>query len=122
MEFEEPNYDVEYLGGISASVDWVAGGNFDGYVYKNSLKFIKENQQVILQTEILDKSRYDEEIQSGEIIGNFGFSDHKTITCIFGERRMRGKILGQKKEYIAFSIFHPNVKYPVEECYEMKIN
>lgn len=122
MEIKEPNYEVEYLGGISASIDWVAGGNFDGYIYKKSLKFIKKNQKVIMQTEILNKSQYDEEIQSNETIGKFIFSDHKTITCIFGEKKMRGKILGQNKEYIAFSIIHPRIKFPVEECYEMKIN
>lgn len=73
MITDEPNYEVEYHGGISASIDWIAGGNFDGYIYKNILKFIKENKQVIMQTEILDKSRYDDEIEPSETIGVFEF-------------------------------------------------
>lgn len=36
MIIDEPNYDVEYRTGILASIDWVAGGNFDGYIYKNN--------------------------------------------------------------------------------------
>ena len=122
MKIEEPIYNVEYLGGISAKVDWVAGGNFDGYIYKKSLRFIKENQQAIMKIEILDKSKYDEEIQSEEIIGKFEFSDHNTITCFFREITMRGKILGSNNKYIAFSISHPSVRFIENECFEMSID
>lgn len=113
----EPVYEKNYRSGICASIDWVAGGNYDGYIYEKSLIFIRESKKVIMKTKILDDSRYDGVINDGEVVGSYSFTDHNTITCYFGEIRMRGKVLGINNEYIAFSIFHQRISYPMKESY-----
>ena len=53
MNTSIPNFNSEYLGPYTTIMDWVAGGNFDGYVFRNTLKFIEQDQKVILRTEII---------------------------------------------------------------------
>jgi hypothetical protein len=114
---EKLKLEETYEGGLSASIDWVAGGNFDGYVYRKTLRF-SEHNIVRMNTIILDQSRYDGEAENAEMIGHYEASDHKTITCTFGDYKMRGKILGEQGAYIAFSISHPDVKKSSSECYK----
>ncbi len=40
MEIEKLRYNIDYKGGLVAIVDWIAGGNFDGYLYKTSLEYV----------------------------------------------------------------------------------
>ncbi len=113
----KPHFDIEYEEGATAPfVDWVAGGNFDGYIQKKSIKFIELNNQVILKSTILDQSRYDGEAANSEIFGKFEYTDKDTITIKYGETEMRGKILGDKKEFIVFEIFSLKCK----EVYKLK--
>lgn len=79
---EKLKLEETYEGGLSASIDWVAGGNFDGYVYRKTLRF-SEHNIVRMNTIILDQSRYDGEADNAEMIGHHEASDHKTITCTF---------------------------------------
>jgi hypothetical protein len=119
MEIEKLQYDVDYKGALIASVDWIAGGNFDGYVYRVCLRFIKENNRVIKAIKIVDDSHYDDKAYGKENYGTFSETDKGTITCVFPNFRMRGKILGDKNQYIAFSIF-PAPQYSRDtECYEI---
>ena len=113
LKLEKP-----YKGGLSASIDWVAGGNFDGFVYQNILIF-SEDHTVKCLTIVLDQSRYDGEKENSELIGHYEETDHKTITCVFGDYKMRGKVLGNEGEYIAFSGSHPNFKQTYSECYQL---
>jgi hypothetical protein len=116
MNLERLKFKVDYEGLLSAQVDWVAGGNFDGYVYKTILCFY-EDGKVIRTLKILDQSRYDGYKNGSESIGTFRASDTDTITCSFENHIMRGKILGDKDQYLAFSVYGSNYT----ECYELKV-
>jgi hypothetical protein len=110
--------EEDYIGSVSANIDWVAGGNFDGYLFRRILRFSKDNT-VKMRTVILDKSRYDADITDTEVIGRYEESDHYTITCYLGARKMRGIILGSKSEYLTFSVYHSeNNSFQIpNECY-----
>jgi len=119
MEIEKLQYDVDYKGSLHASVDWIAGGNFDGYIYRSCLRFLKENNRVIKTIKIVDDSHYDDKVYTEEIYGTFSETDKGTITCVFPDFKMRGKILGEKNQYIAFSVFISQNGRDVPECYEL---
>jgi hypothetical protein len=118
MRIQKLRYDVDYKGLLGARIDWVGGGNFDGYIYRVCLRFLKENNRVVRTIKIVDDSRYDGEAYTAENYGTFSETDKATITCIFPEFQMRGKILGERNQYIAFSIFTPQRNIDVVECYE----
>jgi hypothetical protein len=116
----EPHYEVKYEEGPKAGyVDWVAGGNFDGYIYQKSISFKKTNNEVVINTVIIDDSRYDGEVHNSEVVGQYEYTDTDTITVKYGELTMRGKILGKNKEYIVFSVFHAKMER-WNEVYELK--
>ena len=113
----KPNFDLEYEQGPTAPfVDWVAGGNFDGYIQKKSLRFIESNNQVLIKETILDQSRFDGEAKNSETFGKFEYTDKDTITIRYADIEMRGKILGENREFIVFDIFSQNIK----EVYKLK--
>ncbi len=109
----------KYVGSLSASIDWVAGGNFDGYVYRSTLQFY-EDGQVDKRIVVLHQAHYDGTKQDIFSTGQFEYTDHETITCTFGTMKMRGKVLGEDGRFIAFSLMYPEQKYPVSEVYELK--
>ena len=114
----KPHFDKEYEEGATAPfVDWVAGGNFDGYIHKKSIKFIETNNQVIIKHTVLDQSSYDGNATNSETVGKFEYTDKDTITEKF---EMRGKILGSQNEYIVFSVSHPLMDNGVREVYQLK--
>jgi len=115
-------FDTDYESGISAVIDWVGGGNFDGYIYKSKLRFYQENNLVVMNTQILESSRYDGIIEDKEIRGRYEWTDHKTITCFFGEIKMRGKFLGANNQFIAFSTKHSKSSSSISKCYELSKN
>lgn len=113
----KPHFDLEYKEGPTAPyVDWVAGGNFDGYIQTKSLKFIESNNQVLIKETILDQSRFDGKAINSEIFGKFEYTDKDTITVKYADIEMRGKILGVNREFIVFEIFSLNIK----EVYKLK--
>ncbi|KOY84310.1 hypothetical protein AD998_21740 [bacterium 336/3] len=114
-----PKYDIEYFEGITAPyIDWVGGGNFDGYLVLKSLIFKQLNKKVELHTKVVDKTRYDGKIEDSVLIGTFEQSDKDTITLIFEHFQMRGKILGKNEEMIVFDIWHTATKRT--EVYKIK--
>ena len=115
----EPNYNVEYECGAQASIDWVAGGNFDGYIFKKSILFKKDSNQAIIKTHIIDQGRYDGKKSDSEVLGVYEFTDKDTISLKYNDFTMRGKILGNEKELIAFSVYHPLIKSEVSEVYQI---
>ena len=119
MEIAKLVFNVDYKGSLFASVDWIAGGNFDGYIIRNSIRFIKENNIVIRTQTVVDKSRYDDDINSSEISGTYFESGHATISCVFEKFEMRGKILGDKNQFIAFSLYSRENNISRTECYEL---
>ncbi|MCU0440268.1 MAG: hypothetical protein MUC49_20450 [Raineya sp.] len=121
MEIDKLHFDKFYESGISASIDWIAGGNFDGYIYQMLLKFSKEDRLVTLFFKVLDKSRYDDEINDSQIQGEFSIDQqHAAIICVFENFEMRGSILGNNNEYIAFSVLYSESRYNTEVCYKLK--
>lgn len=107
MSVTKPHFETEYKQGPKAGyVDWVAGGNFDGYITQQSISFIEHNNQVLVQTRIIDQSRYDGYAEESETFGSFSDTDKDTITVKYGQLEMRGKILGENKEFIVFSVSH----------------
>jgi hypothetical protein len=121
METEKIYWDRAYEGPLNASIDWVAGGNFDGYVYRITLRFVAEGRKVIRTKSILDQSRYDGHVASDESIGTFSDTDKATLTCFFDTFQMRGKLLGERNQFIAFDIWPANRDLDRwTECYELK--
>lgn len=106
MSIEKIAFDKVYEGPMDACIDWIAGGNFDGYIYKTSLKFTAEKHEVVLTTRIIDQSRFDGIEFDEDLIGRFEFSDKRAIVCQFPNFDMRGRLLGENNEFIAFSIWH----------------
>ncbi|MCX6180352.1 MAG: hypothetical protein NT150_00295 [Bacteroidetes bacterium] len=119
MELEKLIYDIDYEGRLKTQVDWIAGGNFDGYILREYLRFSKTDNTVKRITRVIDSSRYDGIIESTEIKGTFYETDKATITCKFENFEMRGKILGDKNQYIAFSINGLHSNTIPNECYQM---
>lgn len=114
-----PKYDIEYYEGISASyIDWIAGGNFDGYLVQKSLQFTELDNKVKLYTKVIDKTRYDDDVNDSFITGSFEQTDKDTITLTFENFQMRGIILGENEEILAFDIWHPTIKRT--EVYKLK--
>ena len=74
----EPNYNIEYECGAQAIIDGVAGGNFDGYIFKKSILFKKENNQAVIKTHIIDQGRYDGKMSDSKVIGIYEFTDKDT--------------------------------------------
>ena len=106
MSIEKIAFDKVYEGPVDARIDWVAGGNFDGYIYKTSLRFTEEKNEVVLTTRIIDQSSFDGIEFDEDLIGKFEFSDKRAIVCQFPNFDMRGSLLGENNEFIAFSIWH----------------
>ncbi|WP_343672802.1 hypothetical protein [Chitinophaga sp.] len=106
MSIEKIVFDKVYEGPVDADIDWVAGGNFDGYIYKTTLRFTEEKNKVVLTTKIIDQSRYDGKEFDKDAIGTFSVSDKRAIVCEFPGFDMRGRFLGENGEFIAFSIWH----------------
>lgn len=115
----EPNYNIEYECGAQAIIDWVAGGNFDGYIFKKSILFKKENNLAVIKTHIIDQGRYDGKMSDSEVMGKHEFTDKDTITLKYNDFSMRGKILGNEKNIIAFSVYHPLIKNDTSEVYQL---
>ena len=117
----KPHFNIEYKKGPEAPfVDWVAGGNFDGYISQKSIQFFESNKQVLIKQVILDQSRYDEKVTNSEISGTFEYTDKDTITVEYGKVEMRGKILGNNREFIVFDILKPLMDYNYSEVYQLK--
>ncbi|MCU7617186.1 hypothetical protein NZ698_08250 [Chryseobacterium sp. PBS4-4] len=119
MEIEKLKYDHNYLGALNARVNWIAGGNFDGYIYRVHLRFLKENNKVIKTIKIVDDSRYDDKAYDKDVHGTFSETDKGTISCKFENFEMRGKILGGKNEFIVFSVLSTGNNEEMTECYEI---
>ena len=103
-----PHFEIEYRQGPTAGyLDWVAGGNFDGYIQQTSLKFVEQHNKVIVQISILDQSKFDGSVENKEVIGKFEYTDKDTLTVWYEKFKMRGKIIGSNREYIVFTISHP---------------
>lgn len=122
----DPNRELEYgvnyeTGIIPGFVDWVAGGNFDGYVHKRILNFSKDDHKVTLTSIIIDQSHYDGKENDTQIIGRFEYTSKITVTCTFINFEMRGKLFGENNQYIVFSIYSRNLSgHTYNECYEKK--
>lgn len=104
MSIERIVFDKVYEGPIDAFVDWIAGGNFDGYLYKTSLRFSQAESKVVLTTKIIDQSKYDDRnAHDQDSVGTYTVTDKRAIVCQFGDFEMRGMVVGKEHEFIAFS-------------------
>jgi len=116
----KPHFKTEYKQGPKAGfIDWIAGGNFDGFILQKSIEFIEENMQVVMRTKILDQSCYDGHEQDSECLGTFEYSNNNTITVTYKTIELRGKILGENREYIAFSVSQPRINGGQDEVYSI---
>lgn len=120
LDVEKLRFGLTYESGEMAIIDWVAGGNFDGYIYKKYLVFYEKDNKVTLELKVINQERSDSSINDNLQEGKFVASDHNTITCIFEGMNMRGKVLGENFEFIAFSIHYPNFNRIISECYHLK--
>ena len=116
----KPHFDSIYLEGPTVGyIDWVAGGNFDGYIMQKSFIFKEENNTVLVKRKVLEQSSYDGVANDSEIEGIFEYGDKDTLIVKYQKFKMRGKILGNNREYIAFSVTHPLVDKGWEEVYTL---
>jgi hypothetical protein len=114
--------ETEYETGILACIDWVAGGNFDGYLYRITLLF-QETKVVKMKKIMVDQSSYDDSTEETELesIGSYATTDHGIITCTFEKFEMRGVFLGTDSEYLAFSYKGAHFPPFYAECFKLKL-
>ena len=119
MSKTKPQFNRNYECGPLASIDWVAGGNFDGFVYTKSMMFQEDSKEVIIRTFVLNQDKYDGQRRDTEIIGQYEFTDKDTLTVTYNKVKMRGKILRNGTEYIVFTVSHPLLKGGSKEVYQL---
>lgn len=116
----KPIFNKEYESGPEGVADWIAGGNFDGYLFKKSILFRENSNEVILKTTIIDQSRYDGERSDSEITGQYAYTGKDTITIQYQQLTMLGKILGKQREFIIFSLEYNSEHLDRAEVYQLK--
>ncbi len=117
MKIPNLMYNINYISSPQATVDWIAGGNFDGYIYKTILRFLEDSHTVIRTTVIVDKSRYDSEINTSEQTGTFSETEKSTITCTFQNFSLIP--ISLQKDTIKFALFllYFRKNNPRSHCY-----
>lgn len=112
----------KYQTGILAFADWVAGKNFDGFLYRESLIFDDKDDKVIWFRKIIDHSKYDpsHQINDSEFPGRFELTGYNTISCYFEDFFILGKFIGKNNEFIACSIHNPKISCPHSLCFELQ--
>ena len=112
-------YDEWYQSGLSANVDWIAGGNFDGSISRLYLKFVSDTNIAELRGDIL--CRMGGRPKTGVIVkGTFEDGGQGAINVIFEGRGMRGFVLGDNNEFIAFDVYFSNFEHRKTEAFELK--
>jgi hypothetical protein len=108
-----------YQSGLIVSADWIAGGNFEGQISRNYLKFIENTNIVEFRSDLLAK-RF-ETPKTGKIVYGkyYGNNDKGALDVIFENFRMLGFVLGLNNEYIAFDAKYENLKYRKTIGYEL---
>lgn len=103
-------YDLEYFEGITAPyIDWIAGGNFDGYLIQKSLIFRELDNKVELHSKVISAKRYDGNVSDSVLTGHYQETDKKALKLSFADFEMLGKILGDNEDIIAFSVWSKTV-------------
>jgi len=110
----KPLFNTKYITGPLGVSDWVAGGNFDGYIFSKSLIFHEPNI-VSLEIEILDQSRYDGNRNNSIEQGTFEFTDKDTITIELNGNQFRCKILGTERDYIVLTMSESTEVYQADK-------
>lgn len=104
-------YDSEYFEGITAPyIDWVAGGNFDGYLIQKSLIFRELDSKVELHSKVINAKRYDGNVSDTVLTGHYLETEKGTLKLSFADFEMRGKILSDNEDIIAFSVWGKTLK------------
>jgi len=107
----EIKYDSEYFEGITAPyIDWVGGGNFDGYLIQKSLIFRELDNKVELHSKVINAKRYDGNVSDIVLTGYYREIEKETLKLSFDNFEMLGKILGDNKDIIAFSVWDKTLK------------
>ena len=89
-----------YTTGPLAAVDWVGGGNFEGHIYRHSLRFSADDDTVEMRTERLAERGTGQ--QPVEIrVGCYGPAQKGSIGITFERGYINGFVLGEENEYIA---------------------
>lgn len=91
------HFNTPYIGKMNARTDWVAGGNFDGYIHADVLTFYEEGCILMWEHKII-ASCYDEELPKDELIHKttYDFSDARGIKFL----GYRGRFLGDNNEFL----------------------
>ena len=119
----QPHFEVPYeTGPIAPFVDWVAGGNFDGYVVKYTLTFHEASNTVTHRKVVVDQSRYDGSVSDAKSTGTFEYSDKNTITVHLSTVTLRGRILREDRSMIVFSYFEPASMRGMNEVFQLAPN
>jgi hypothetical protein len=113
-------YDSEYFEGITAPyIDWVGGGNFDGYLIQKSLIFRKLDNKVELHSKVINAKRYDGNVSDTLLTGHYRETEKETLTLFFDNFEMRGKTLGDNEDIMVFSVWgktlNKNEVYKINE-------
>lgn len=110
--------DQWYQSGIYASVDWVAGGNFEGGLYRKYLRFLADSS--IVEYRIDKLCERGGQARTGEIFtGKYGSSYKGSISIVLKDYRLNGFVLGDNNEYIACEIEYFGERRRATEGYEL---
>lgn len=104
-------YDSEYFEGVTAPhIDWIAGGNFDGYLIQKSLIFRELDHKVELHSKVINAQRYDGNVSDTVLTGHYRETENETLSLSFDNFKMLGKILGDNNDIMAFSVWGETLK------------
>jgi hypothetical protein len=91
------HFETPYIGRLNAYTDWVAGGNFDGYIYADVITFYKDFQKVVWEHKVI-ASFFDDDLPESRIIHDttYDFRDTRAIQFL----GYRGRFLGDNNEFL----------------------
>jgi len=99
------HFNIPYIGRMTAHTDWVAGGNFDGYIQADVITFYEEGCVITWETKVI-ASFYDDELPKDSLIHKtvYDFTDSRAIKFL----GYRGRFLGDNNEYLVLDPFESN--------------
>jgi hypothetical protein len=91
------HFNTPYIGKLAARTDWVAGGNFDGYIHADVLTFYEEGCVLTWEHKIIAFC-YDDVLPPDKLLykTTYDFSDPRGIKIL----DYRGRFLGYNNEFL----------------------
>ncbi|HLP14540.1 MAG TPA: hypothetical protein VK177_21595 [Flavobacteriales bacterium] len=103
-------FNIPYIGTMTARTDWVAGGNFDGYIQADVITFFEEGCVVIWEHRVVAAS-FDDVLPKDHLMhkATYDFNDPRGIKFL----GYRGRFLGDKKQFLVLDPMSSNTGGPL---------